>query len=230
VDLIDVVRACLRRWYVVLVVVAVFALLALHLGQGVRPSWSASATLVVVPSPGLTAARDPAIGEDGPGDTNPFTSASTLSLLVSQSVATEGVLTDVPPGTTATASWDGLRPSLVLLSSTGAAREDAAMALDAAVDGAQQVLADLQTAQGVAPDAAFIAVPGAGADAPVQITPDRRRMVVVISGAGALAAVTVATALDTALRRRRHDRSAGVPTDRYPTPARSGSTVPGEHS
>lgn len=223
-DLTDVVRACLRRWYVVLVIVPAFALLALQLSQDVRPSWSASATLVVVPSPGLTAARDPAIGEDGPGDTNPFTSAATLSLLVSSSVATEGVLTGVPAGASATASWDGLRPSLVLLSSTGTRQEDTAVALDVAVDGARQVLADLQTAQGVAPDAAFIAVPGAGSDAPGRTTPDRRRLVVVITGAGVLAAVTIATALDTGLRRRR----PALSTDRTPIPASSGSTARGE--
>jgi hypothetical protein len=229
VDLTDVVRACLRRWYVLLVVVPAFALLALHLGQGVRPSWSASATLVVVPSPGLTAARDPAVGEDGPGDTNPFTAAATLSLLVSRSVATDGVLAGVPAGTSATASWDGLRPSLVLLNATGTRREDTAVALDVAVDGARQVLADLQTDQGVAPDAAFIAVPGAGSDAPGRTTPDRRRLVVVVTAAGVLAAVTIATALDAALRRRRYGRPA-LTTDLPPTPALSGSTARGELS
>jgi hypothetical protein len=139
-DLTDVVRACLRRWYVVLVVVPAFVLLALQLSQGVRPSWSASATLVVVPSPALAAARDPAVGEDGPGDTNPFTAAATLSLLVSRTVATDGVLTGVPQDTSATASWDGLRPSLVLLSATGMRRDDTALALGVAVEGARRGL------------------------------------------------------------------------------------------
>ncbi|CCH85911.1 conserved protein of unknown function [Modestobacter italicus] len=223
-DLMDVARGCLRRWYVLLLVVPLAAGVALHLGQGARATWSASATLVVVPSPELTAARDPAIGEDGPGDTNPFSSAATLALLVSRAVATDTVLTGLPSGASATASWDGLRPSLLLLAATGDDRSSAAEALEATVTAAQRSLSDLQRAQGVTAGAVFLAIPGSDADAPAITTPDRRRMTVVVVGAGGLAAVTIAVALDTALLRRRRERAAAALTDDRLTPALSGAT------
>ncbi|WP_369140393.1 hypothetical protein [Modestobacter versicolor] len=228
-DLMDVVRGCLRRWYVLLLVVPASVLLALQLGNGVQASWSASATLVVVPSPGLTAARDAAAGEDGPGDTNPFSSAATLALLVSRAVATDSVLTGLPDGASATASWDGLRPSLVLLAATGDEQDSAAVALDAAVAAARQSLADLQQAQGVTPDAVFQVLPGSDAEVPAMTTPDRRRMTVLVVGAGTLAAVTLAVALDTALLQRRRGRDGAPTPDDRPTPAHSGATPRGGH-
>jgi hypothetical protein len=213
VDLTEVVAGCLRRWYVLLVVVPLFVLLAGHLAQGAQPSWTATATLVVVPSPGLAVARDPAVGEDGPGDTNPFGSPATLALLVSRTVDVGDRGMDLPAGATTSASWDGLRPSLVLLSATAADPAGARTALAAARDAARAALADLQDRQGVGADAAFLAVSGSGPDAPGLDRPARTRMAVVVVAAGGLAAVTVAVALDTALLRRRSTSTPdrGVP-------------------
>jgi uncharacterized protein involved in exopolysaccharide biosynthesis len=207
VDLTEVARACLRRWWVPLVVVPLFVLVAGHLVADARPSWTAAATLVVVPSPGLALARDPATGEDGravgPGDTNPYGSPATLALLISRTVAADGALAGLPPGASATASWDGLRPSLVLLAASGADPVAARAALAAAQDAARSALADLQTDQGVPVDARFLAVAGAGPDDPGLVRPHRTRMAVVVVVAGGLAAVTLAVALDTSLVRRR---------------------------
>jgi hypothetical protein len=202
VDLTEVVAGCLRRWWVLLVV-PLFALLALQLGADARPTWSATASLVVVPSPSLALARDPAAGDAATGDSNPFGSAATLALLVSRTASTGSALEGLPPGATATASWDGLRPSFVLLESTAADAADADRALQLVRAAADAALADLQAQPGVGADALFTLVPGAGPDEPGRTSPDRTRLTVLVTAAGGLAAVTVAVALDTALRRRR---------------------------
>lgn len=202
-DLTEVVAGCLRRWWVLLLVVPLFVLLALQLGGDARPTWSATASLVVVPSPSLAVARDPAAGDLSPGDTNPFGSAATLALLVSRTASTGAALPGLPAGATATASWDGLRPSFVLLEATAATPADADRALQLVRAAAGAALTDLQAQPGVTADALFDLVPGAGPDAPGRTSPDRARLTVLVVAAGGLAAATTAVALDTALRRRR---------------------------
>ncbi|KQS68840.1 hypothetical protein [Modestobacter sp. Leaf380] len=201
-DVIELLRACVRRWYVLLPVFAVFAVAAVGLFDASRPAYRVSASVTVVPSPGLSAARDITAPEGVTPDTNPFGSPVVLAVLVSRNLGLAEVSSQLPTGSALVAEWDGRRPTLISLETTSGDAAGAQQAMATAEAATRRLLEQLQAERGVPSEITFQAVGGEGLDFPVRITPDRQRMTIVTLAAGVLTAITLSTVLDVGLRRR----------------------------
>lgn len=208
-DVSTVVRACLRCWYVVAVVLAGTAYLASGFYQQAQPEYSVSASVLVVPSSGLQAVRAPD-SPTGGSSTNPFGSgngSSTLANALSQSLGSIRVQTAVvPPGAGLAATWDTEASSAVALRTVGLTAAEAETAMTTVLSGLDQVLADVQTRAGATPDQLYVTSVLAEPDFPQETFPDRLRTVVATMLAGTVFAVVLAVLLDGVLARRRTSR------------------------
>lgn len=207
-DLSTVARACLRRFYVVLVVVGLAGYAAAVFYRDAQPAYSVSASVVVVPSASLTAIR-----AAGPS-ANPFNATSgptTLATLTAASLNTAVVQsTFMPDGAGLVAGWDSESGQLVTLTSSGGSVSAAQAAIEAAIGQTGPVLERIQVDAGTPVDQLYVASQGAPVDLPRQTYPDRLRTVVATVLAGVLVAVVLAVVLDSILLRRRASRHSAV--------------------
>lgn len=215
-DLLGVMRACLRRWYVFLPVLGLTVWFCLQQYRAAAPQYTSTAAFAVVPSSDLLIAR----GQQNSGDaliTNPYnggTAQATLAALLTAALNTASVRDELLPrgGVAVTAQRNPeVDPTLVsvsLVSEDPRAAADAVAALQAGTNG---VLAGLQTSVGAPPSQLFAAVPGGPVDPPLEDYPDRVRAVVAFGLAGTLLAVVLSVLAQSSMRgRRRHeDRRAG---------------------
>ena len=213
-DVSTVVRACLRCWYVVAVVLAGTAYVAAGFYQQAQPEYSVEANVLVVPSAGLQAARA-SDSPTGGSSTNPFSSgngASTLANSLAQALSSARVQSAlVPPGSGLTAAWDTEASSAVSLRTVALSAPEAEASMSAVLNGLGQVLGDIQTRAGAAPDQLYVTSQLTEPDFPQQTFPDRLRTVVATMLAGAVVAVVLAVLLEGVLARRRSARHLAPP-------------------
>ena len=228
----DVLRACARRWYVMLLVLAVTAVGVVQAHRSAQPTYTVTATLVVVPSPALVQARLPTSGTGGL-TTNPFnaqTGGSTLAAVLADALNTAVVKDRVLAGASgsATARWDNQAAQLVELSTVSRTAEGATGLMAALVDGASAEVERVQLDAGAPADQLFTTAVGSPADYPLRAYPDRLRQVVGLALLGVFAAVLAAVLLDRLVlagararsrRRKRQaarDRAAAAATEWEP--------------
>ncbi|QNG38273.1 hypothetical protein F1C76_18380 [Geodermatophilaceae bacterium NBWT11] len=196
----DVLRACARRWYVLVVVLALAAAGAVQAHRESRPEYTVTASLVVLPSPSLVAARLPTSGSGGL-TTNPFnaqTGGSTLAAVLADALNTATVQDEVLTGGSGRASalWDSQAAQLVGLTTVSDTPEGATDLMVALVDGAGTVVERVQLEAGAPADQLFTTAVGSPADYPLRDYPDRLRSVVGLALAGLVVAVLAAVLLD----------------------------------
>ena len=212
-DLSAVTRACLRRWYVVLVVVGLAAVGCLRLYTQAEPQYSVTASVVVVPSPELIAARNPTSATLGNTQTPFGNGGATLAKVLADTLnSVRGRAALLPAGTGLAAGWDPETSTLVTLTASGTSADSARAAMTNVLSGASGVLADVQVAAGTPQNQLYVATTGTAPDFPVQSFPDRLRSVVATALAGLVVAVVLAVVLDSLLLRRRPVRHAGPAT------------------
>ncbi|WP_369140389.1 hypothetical protein [Modestobacter versicolor] len=196
----DVLRACARRWYVLLIVFALTAVGAVQAHRAAEPSYTVTATLVVVPSPSLVQARLPTSGSGGL-TTNPFnaqTGGSTLAAVLADALNTAVVQDQVLAGGSgaASAGWDNQAAQLVELSTVSSTAEGASDLMTRLVAGAEVEVGRVQLDAGAPEDQLFTTAVGSPADYPLRSYPDRLRSVVGLALVGVLVALLAAVLLD----------------------------------
>lgn len=223
----DVLRACARRWYVLIVVLALAATGAVQASRAATPSYTVTASLVVLPSPALVAARLPTSGSGGL-TTNPFnaqTGGSTLAAVLADALNTATVQDEVLTGGSgrATAQWDNQTAQLVGLTTVSGTAEGATDLMTRLVDGAGAVVERVQLDAGAPADQLFTTAVGSPADYPLRDYPDRLRAVVGTALAGVVLAVLAAVLLDRLVLagarvrgRRRRRRAAAAAAEAAP--------------
>jgi hypothetical protein len=220
----DVLRACARRWYVLVLVLTLAGFAAVQAHRDARPQFTVTASVVVLPAPSLVQARLPTSGSGGL-TTNPFnaqTGGQTLAAVLADAMNTATVQDEVLAGGTgaAAAVWDEQSAQLVTLTTVAGTAEDAADLMTRLVAGTATVVQRVQLDAGAPADQLFTTVVGSPADYPLRDYPDRLRTVVGLALVGVLAAVLAAVLLDrlvlagarvrTRRRRRRAAAAAAV--------------------
>jgi tetrahydromethanopterin S-methyltransferase subunit B len=206
VDLSTVARACLRRFYVVFLIVGLAGYYAVQLYEEAQPQYSVTASVVVVQSPSLTLIRagGPSANPYGAGN-----GAFTLATVLSDSLNTRTIQGSlVPAGSGLIAAWDSETAQLVTLTTTSATAEGSQSSMAVVLASVDPVLRDIQVRAGAPVDQLYVASLGSPADVPLETFPDRLRTVVAVVLAGLLVAVVLAVVLDSLLLRRRANRHA----------------------
>ncbi len=210
-DLLGVIRACLRRWYVFLPLIGLTIWLCVQQYRAAAPEYTASTSFVVVPSTELIVSR----AQQSEGLVfviTPFnggTGASTLAVMLTGALNTTTVRDQLLPGggVDLTAVRDPeVDPALVTATVVATDRVIAAEAITAMQQGTNGVLTDLQLATGAPIDQLYAAAPGGPVDPPVEDYPDRLRAVVAIGLAGTLVAVVLSVLAQSLMRSRRQRR------------------------
>ena len=212
-DLLGVMRACLRRWYVFLPIVLLTAWLARDQYQQAQPQYTATASVVIAPSTELVYNRGRQT-DTGLVVTTPFNGSEgprVLAGLLARALNTATVRQQLLPagGAALTATRNVQEDSTVVNLQVVAAdaRTDAA-ALEAVRAGADDVLARIQYDAGAPEGQLYSAVSGGPVDPPLVAYPDRVRGVVAIALAGVLFAVVLSVVAQSLLSgRRRRDRA-----------------------
>ena len=212
-DLLGVMRACLRRWYVFLPIVLLTAWLARDQYQQAQPQYTATASVVIAPSTELVYNRGRQT-ETGLVVTTPFNGSEgprVLAGLLARALNTATVRQQLLPagGAALTATRNVQEDSTVVnLQVVAADATTDAAALEAVRAGANDVMARIQYDAGAPEGQLYSAVSGGPVDPPLVAYPDRVRGVVAIALAGLLLAVVLSVVAQSLLagRRRRQDR------------------------
>ncbi len=207
-DLLGVLRACVRRWWVFLPVVGLTAWLCWQQYQDAEPEYTATASVVVAPSPDLVISRGRQ-AENGPPVTTPFNGGEgprVLSGLLVRALNTAVVREQLLPagGAALVASRDVQEDATVV--DLQVVAQDAASdveALAAVRAGVNDVVHQVQLEAGAQQGQLYDAVSGGPVDPPLVTYPDRVRGVVAIGLAGMLAAVVLSVLAQSLLGGRR---------------------------
>ncbi len=226
-DLLGVLRACVRRWYVFFPLVGLTAWLCWQQYRESTPQYTATTSFVVAPSTELIVSR----GQQAEGlvlITTPFVSgnaAGTLAGLLTNALNTITVRERLLPGggvALAAVRDPEQDDTLVTVSLVATDPGAAAEALVAVQDGTNGVLTDIQTAAGAPSTQLFAAFPGGPVDPPLEDYPDRIRSVVAIGLAGTLVAVVLSVLAQSLMRGRRRPKAPPAPPNGQQTVRRSG--------
>lgn len=207
-DLLGVLRACVRRWYVFLPIVLLTAWLGRDQYQQAQPEYTSTATVVIAPSTELVYNRGRQT-DTGLVVTSPFNGSEgprVLAGLLARALNTATVREQLLPagGAAVTATRDVQEDSTVVTLQVvaGSAQADA-VALDAVRQGADGVLAQIQYDAGAPEGQLYSAVSGGPVDPPLVAYPDRVRGVVAIGLAGVLVAVVLSVVAQSLMAGRR---------------------------
>ena len=216
-DLIGVLRACLRRWYVFLPIIVLTAWLGRDQYQQAEPQYTATATVVIAPSAELVYNRGRQT-DTGLVVTSPFNGGDgprVLAGLLARALNTSTVRQRLLPagGAVLTATRNVEEDSTVVnLQVVAADAATDAKALEAVRAGANDVLAKIQYDAGTPEGQLYNAVDGGPVDPPLVAYPDRVRGVVAIGLAGVLLAVVLSVLAQSLMAgRRRKDRAPRPP-------------------
>ena len=225
-DLIGVLRACVRRWYVFLPIIVLTAWLGRDQYQKAEPQYTATATVVIAPSAELVYNRGRQ-ADTGLVVTSPFNGGDgprVLAGLLARALNTSTVRLQLLPagGAVVTAARNVEEDSTVVnLQVVAADAATDAKALETVRGGANDVLAKIQYDAGAPEGQLYNAVNGGPVDPPLVAYPDRVRGVVAIALAGVLLAVVLSVLAQSLMagRRRRRDR-APEPAEKVRTRAK----------
>lgn len=195
-DLLGVLRACVRRWYVFLPVLAVTLWFCAQQYQQAVPTYTSNASVVIAPSAALTYNKGRQ-AETGRLITSPFGGGEgprVLTGLLARALNTEVEQAQLLPegGATISAAREVEEDATVVqlqVVSEDLERDVAAMA--AVRQGVDGVLRDIQLDAGAQDWELYTAVSGGPVDPPLVAYPSRVRGVVAIGLAGTLVAVVL---------------------------------------
>ena len=217
-DLLGVMRACLRRWYVFLPIVLLTAWLARDQYQQARPQYTSVASVVIAPSSELVYNRGRQT-ETGLVVTSPFNGGDgprVLAGLLARALNTTTIRQQLLPagGVALTADRNVEEDvTVVNLQVVAADAKTAAASLEAVRAGANGVLSEIQLGAGTPEGQLFNAVSGGPVDPPLVAYPDRVRGVVAIALAGLLLAVVLSVVAQSLMagRRKRTEKTPKTP-------------------
>lgn len=209
-DLLGVLRSCVRRWYVFLPILVLTAWLGRDQYRQAQPEYTSTATVVIAPSTELVYNRGRQT-DSGLVVTSPFNGGEgprVLAGLLVRALNTATVRQQLLPagGAAITASRNVQEDSTVVVLQVvaGSAKADAG-ALDAVRKGSDGVLAKIQYDAGAPEGQLYNAVSGGPVDPPLVTYPDQVRGVVAIGLAGVLLAVVLSVVAQS-LMAGRHSR------------------------
>lgn len=202
-DLVDLARIVLRRWYVAAGVLLVGLIVALVLSSSVSPKYLVEAQSILITGQSTTDAAD-----EGPA--NPylafsgslFTTLSAVTRTVDGQEYREQLDAD---GTSRDFLFTTSQEAPVIITESTASTPEEALELSEEVQGAlAETLAALQSAEGV-PDAEQIGIRVLTTSRPVQEMGDRNRVLFGVLGVTIAAAVGAAVLAESLLQSRRRD-------------------------
>ncbi|RYV50774.1 hypothetical protein [Pengzhenrongella frigida] len=215
-DLFTILGTCLRRWYVVLPVLAISGYFAMQAYEAVEPQYTASTSIVILPSQTLPgeegAVETPTLENPYAGSGGPKLAAAVLAKNIDSSSFRDRL--GMAPDDTSTFEASVAQTQPIITVDAMANSPEAAIAtLDAVTESARVVLDEFQ-AVAEAPEAKRYLVAAAVPVSNVtDVTPSRWRTAGAILVVGAGLAALLAVALDAALKARRRDAvlAADVP-------------------
>jgi hypothetical protein len=206
-DLFGIVAATVRRWYVSLPIVLIAGFFAQQAYKAVEPAYTASVTVVVLPSLAESAGNPPP-PEGVPVPTNPFNgsggarfAAAVLARNINSTAYPQKI--GLPPGH-GTFTADAAREQpIIQIDATASSPEAVVDLLDKVSAGAATVLNDFQAEAGAPEDKRYRAAAAVPVGKVEDVTPSRMRSAGAIGVLGLAVAAAPAAALDSALLRRR---------------------------
>jgi hypothetical protein len=218
-DLFDVIRACIRRWYVSLPLVAVALLYAYHTYSTVKPVFYSNAIIGIsapnsqvpwgnsgeaIPQNGLLATGGPALLSQmlvfGLND------AEVINKVVSDGGKPSYTVRMFPTG----GDLQNSALPLLMIETTQPDSESAKKTVELVAGNAGPVLRQIQEQAGVPESLMVRALVASPPGAPKAGTPSRTRSAFAMLAAGLGAAVLAAVLVDTTILRRSNRRSSGA--------------------
>lgn len=227
-DLLGVLRACVRRWYVFLPIIVLTAWLGRDQYRQAQPEYTSTATVVIAPSTELVYNRgrqtDTGLVVTSPfnGSEGPRVLAGLLARALSTATVREQLLPAGGAAVTATRNVQEDSTVVTLQVVAGSAEADA-VALEAVRQGADGVLAQIQYDAGAPEGQLYNAVSGGPVDPPLVAYPDRVRGVVAIGLAGVLVAVVLSVVAQSLMtgRRKKSAQTKAAKAPREPKPSKA---------
>lgn len=207
-DLFTILGTCLRRWYVVLPVLAISGYFAMGAYQQVESQYTASTSIVILPSQALPSEADavetPTLDNPYAGSGGPKLAAAVLAKNINSSSFRDRL--GIVPGDTSTfESTVAQAQPIITVDVTGSSPEAVTATLDAVTQSARVVLNEFQ-AMAEAPEAKrYLVAAAVPASDATDVTPSRWRTSGAILVVGAGVAALLAVALDAALTARRRN-------------------------
>ena len=207
-DLFTILGTCLRRWYVVLPVLAISGYFAMQAYQQVEPQYTASTSIVILPSqpvPGAPANTDvPTLDNPYAGSGGPKLAAAVLSKNINSSAFRDRLGLSADNTATFTSTVAQAQP-IITVDATASSPEAVLSTLDGVTVASRIVLDEFQ-AVAEAPEAKrYLVAAAVPASDATDITPSRWRTAGAILVIGTALAALLAVAVDAALSSRRKD-------------------------
>ena len=240
-DLFDVLKACIRRWYIFVPIIAITAAIGYMNYSSVKPVYYAR-TSISLAGPSVKF-QPPATLEGQTISTNGLIDAGGVSLLANilASVLSDGPTREQVSNSGGTASYSAFMQSsavgaqqipVLTVQSSGSNPQSVARTLQLAVAQAGPVLKNIQAAAQVPTSTMFTVLPVTNLPEPVGSYPSRTRKLGSTLVGGLLVAVIASAGVDAAVeavrRRRRSRDDATEPTigagDTQPAPGNHRAT------
>ncbi|MFD1504232.1 hypothetical protein ACFSBG_00895 [Georgenia yuyongxinii] len=212
-DLFGIVAAIVRRWYVSLPILLIAGFLAQQAYKAVEPAYTASVTVVVLPSLAESSGAPPP-PEGVPVPVNPYNgsggarfAAAVLARNINSTSYAQNIGLPVGSGTFMA---DAAREQpIIRIDATASSPGAVTDLLEKVSAGAATVLNDFQAAAGAPEDKRYRAAPAVPVGNVEDITPSRMRSAGAIGVLGLAVAAATAVAADVALLRRRSRSATG---------------------
>ncbi|WP_407344412.1 hypothetical protein [Pengzhenrongella phosphoraccumulans] len=205
-DLFTILGTCLRRWYVVLPVLAISGYFAMQAYQQVEPQYTASTSIVILPSQPVAGApaseSTPTLDNPYAGSGGPKLAAAVLSKNINSS-AFRDRLGLAPDDSSTFASTVAQAQPIITVDATGASPAAVLGTLDSVTTASRVVLDEFQAVADAPAAKRYLVAAAVPASDATDITPSRWRTAGALLVIGTALAALLAVAVDAALRSRR---------------------------
>lgn len=212
-DLFTILGTCLRRWYVVLPVLAISGYFAMQAYEQVESQYTASTSIVILPSQSEAGvdpeSEVPTLDNPYAGSGGPKLAAAVLAKNIDSSAFRDRLGLTPTDTSTFEASVSQSQP-IITVDAIASTPEATLATLDAVTESARVVLDEFQ-AVAEAPEAKrYLVAAAVPASSATDVTPSRWRTAGAILVIGTILGMILAVAVDGALRRR-SDRTLAEP-------------------
>jgi len=212
-DIFTILGTCLRRWYVVLPVLALSGYFAMESYQQVEPLYTASSSIVILPNqpPPVESATPEVPTLDNPyaGSGGAKLAAAVLSKNINSSSFRERLGLTADDAVTFVSNVSQQQP-IITVDASALTPDEVLRTLDRVTVSARVVLDDFQAVADAPEATRYLVAAAVPASDVLDVTPSRWRTAGAILVIGAALAALLATAIDGAIRARR--RSAADPS------------------
>ena len=214
-DLFSILGACLRRWYVVLPIFAITAVLAFQSYFAVQESFTGSVSQVVLGPIKPATDQEPAVDDGG----NPYSGqggARFASAVLTRNINSTTFMDrmGLEPGSGfAIEATNSANQPILLIEATAPTPDEVFVVLKNATKQAAKVLDEVQAAAGADKNSRYRLAPAVPPGSVEDVTPSRLRSAGAIFVVGIGLAAAVANAVDLILLKRKR---RGVPTKTLP--------------